>query len=624
VGENSALRAGVEQNPLPHLSVLFETRAQPILRPISTSQRITSSFKTPTTASRTAVYYRGLQSRKMSHQHSIQPKSSHRELHRFVLAFLLICLLSCGGGNQSSVSPSQQEPPPTPTQAGAISYVDCSASTNGAGTQSSPWNTLASVNALTFNPGDQILFDRGTTCSGELAPQGSGTTSSPIVIDAYGTGAQPIIDGGMNTAAVQLTGQQGWEINNLEIVGGNKYGVYIIGSAPNTAYTHFRLTNLNVHGAHYVSSTTNDSDEILITIGNTGESINDVVIDGVAAHDSTVNNGIYVDAGAPFNTSTPVLGNNITIQNSTVYNIYEMGMTIFAASNGMMQNNVVHNSGQCPPNPGCGPGASGGLMDLYCQTCIIQNNESYDIQDFSPWDGGDYDIDVWNTSNIVQYNYGHDSIGYCVSVFTADSVVSSNHIIRYNVCSNDAQLVNSPDPGEIFMNDAADGVSGTFNGIEIYNNTFYWNPATPAPAFNTSFASYSGTNPDFFKNNIIYSTVPYLIQTTSDFALDNNIYWTLSSAPDWNLNGTDYTSLASYQSATGQDLHSMFTDPMLNTPTYHSAGRPVSAFTLLSDSPALGAGANVCNGIAGCSIGTQDFWGNPLPDGSGYNIGAWQ
>jgi hypothetical protein len=116
------------------------------------------------TASRTAVYYRGLQSRKMSHQHSIQPKSPHRELHWFVLAFLLICLLSCGGGNQSSVSPPQQEPPPTPTQAGAISYVDCSASTNGAGTQSSPWNTLASVNALTFNPGDQILFNRGTTC----------------------------------------------------------------------------------------------------------------------------------------------------------------------------------------------------------------------------------------------------------------------------------------------------------------------------------------------------------------------------------------------------------------------------------------------------------------------------
>ncbi len=385
----------------------------------------------------------------MNSSNAIQGKPWHRlKAHAFpALVFLTsISLISCGGGSQSSSTGSSSSGPPPPPPPGATYYVDCSAATNGTGTQSSPWNTLASISFTTFSPGDEILFNRGTTCNGILEPLGSGTTSSPIVIDAYGTGPQPIIEGGMNNAAVQLVGQQGWEINNLEIVGGNKYGVYIVGSAPNTAYTHFRLTNLNVHGANYVSTTTDDSDEILIGIGNSGETINDVVIDGVSAHDSTVNNGIYIDAGTPFNTSTPVLGNGITIQNSTVYNIYEMGMTIFAATNGMMQNNVVHNSGQCPPDPGCGPGATGGLMDLYCQSCIIQNNESYDIQDFSPWDGGDYDIDAWNINNIVQYNYGHDSIGYCVSVFSANGVGGSNHIIRYNVCSNDAQLVDSPDP----------------------------------------------------------------------------------------------------------------------------------------------------------------------------------
>jgi hypothetical protein len=348
------------------------------------------------------------------------------------------------------------------------------------------------------------------------------------------------------------------------------------------------------------------------------------VLDGLTVHDSTVNNGIFIEAGTSLQTSSPNLGNNITVQNSTVYNIYELGITIYAATNGLMQNNVVHNTGQCPPNPGCGPGATGGLMDLYCHTCAMQNNESYDIQDFSPWDGGDYDIDVWNTSNTVQYNYGHDSIGYCVSVFSAFNLASSNHIIRYNVCANDSRLPNSPDPGEIFMNTNGAAVSGTLDGIKVYNNTFYWNPATPGPAFNTVNADFSGTSPNLFMNNIIYSTVPNLVQTTSDFALDHNIYWTGGTTPDWNFNGTDYTSLTSYQTASGQDAHSLFTDPMLNTPTYHTAGRPMTAFSLLSGSPALGAGANVCSGISGCSMGTQDFWGNPLPNGTGYNIGAWQ
>jgi len=457
-----------------------------------------------------------------------------------------------------------------------------------------------------------------------LAPRGSGTTASPIVIDAYGTGPQPIVDGGMNIAAVQLIDQQGWEINNLEIVGGNYYGVNIAGTSPNIAYTHFRLTNLNIHGAHYVASS-NDSGEIFITIGNAGETFNDVVLDGVMAHDSQVFNGIYIDAGIfATQTTDALLGNNVTVQNSTVYNVSGIGITLFVVNNGLMQNNVVHNTGQCPLTPGCGANTPGGLMDLYCEGCIIQNNESYAIQDWSPWDGGDFDIDVWSNNNIVQYNYGHDAAGYCISLFSANNAVGTGNIIRYNVCSNNDQLAGIADPGEIFLNTNGAAISGTLDGVQVYNNTFYWNPATPGPAFNTVNADFNGTNPNFFRNNIIYSTVPYLIETTSDFVLDNNIYWTLTAAPDWSFNSTDYTDLASYQSATGQDGHSLYTDPMLNTPNYHTVGRPVSAFTLQSGSPALGSGANVCTGITGCSMGTQDFWGNTLPNGSGYNIGAWQ
>jgi len=569
---------------------------------------------------------------------SIHPKRPPQPKSLGYIALMFLICLTAGGRDQSYSGPSSAPPaypeaprlprtprrPTRPRAAARSYYVDCSAASNGAATESSPWNTLAMVSATTFEPGDRIFFHRGTTCSGILEPLGSGTTRSPIVIDAYGTGPQPIIDGGMNTAAVQLIGQQGWEINNLEIVGGNYYGVNIAGTAPNTAYTHFRLTNLNIHGAHHTAAG-NDSGEVFITIGNAGETINDILIDGVTAHDSPVYNGIYIDAGVfATSTSPALLGNNITIQNSSVYNVSAIGMTLFVVTNGLMQNNVVHNSGQCPPNPGCG-GGTGGLMDLYCHTCIIQNNESYDIQDYSLWDGGDYDIDVWNTNNTVQYNYGHDSIGYCVSVFSADNVVSTDNIIRYNVCSNNGRLANSPDPGEIFMNTNGAAISGTLDGVQVYNNTFYWNPATPGPAFNTVNANFSGTNPNFFKNNIIYSTVPYLVQTTSDFVLDNNIYWTAGVAPDWNFNGVDYTRFASYQSASGQDAHSLYTDPMLNTPSYHSPGRPTSALTLLPGSPAIGAGADVCSGIAGaCSMGTQDFWGNPLPDGSGYNIGAWQ
>src|SRR5436190_21236699 len=61
-------------------------------------------------------------------------------------------------------------------------YVDCSAASNGTGTQSSPWNNLATVNATTFGSGDSILFKRGITCSGPLWPKGSGASGSPITL----------------------------------------------------------------------------------------------------------------------------------------------------------------------------------------------------------------------------------------------------------------------------------------------------------------------------------------------------------------------------------------------------------------------------------------------------------
>ena len=60
-------------------------------------------------------------------------------------------------------------------------------------------------------------------------------------------------------------------------------------------------------------------------------------------------------------------------------------------------------------------------------------------------------------------------------------------------------------------------------------------------------------------------------------------------------------------------------------PTYHAVGRSASAFTLQPNSPAIHAGADVCGGIAGCSMGMRDYFGNTLAKPrSGIDIGAYQ
>ena len=534
-------------------------------------------------------------------------------------AALLACTISGCGSSGANTGGTVSTPPPQTSF-----YIDCSAAANGDGSQSSPWNSLSYVNTYSFQPGNQIFFNRGTTCSGTLAPHGSGSSGSPITMDAYGTGAQPVIDGGTNLAVLQLYNQQYWEINNLEISGGGQYGVAISADQNATNYDHIYLRNLNVHGVSYVSTVRGDSAEVLITSTGLHSVIDDILVDGVTAHDTQGSEGIEIYAGGGTSNSDRSdqdLGNNITVQNSTAHDVGGDGILVMTATNVLMQNNVTYHTGLCSACTGSTPGA---LWEWFCHTCTVQNNESYANSTWGQgYDGGDFDIDYYNTNNIVQYNYGHDSAGYCVSVFGAENTVDSNNIIRYNVCSNNTQLANSPDPGEILLN-TWDG--GSIDGLQIYNNTFYWNPATPGMAINTTWANVTNNNPDLIENNIVYGAAPGMLASSSPFTLSNNIYWvTGAGTPSWQYNGATYSDFASYQAGSGQDTASLYVDPMLNDPTYDAAGKPATAFTLQPGSPAIGAGANLCAGQAsGCSMGTQDFFGNPLPSGSGYNIGAWQ
>lgn len=88
-------------------------------------------------------------------------------------------------------------------------YVDSVAGddANAGTTPSAPWQTIAKVNSVAFAPGDKILFKRGSTwAAADLVIDTAGTSAKRIVFGAYGTGANPVLDGGGATTPISCGG----------------------------------------------------------------------------------------------------------------------------------------------------------------------------------------------------------------------------------------------------------------------------------------------------------------------------------------------------------------------------------------------------------------------------------
>jgi hypothetical protein len=70
-------------------------------------------------------------------------------------------------------------------------YVSNAGNDANPGTESSPWKTIAKVNATRFGPGDRILLRRSEVWREQLTVSSSGAPGNPITFGAYGSGANP-------------------------------------------------------------------------------------------------------------------------------------------------------------------------------------------------------------------------------------------------------------------------------------------------------------------------------------------------------------------------------------------------------------------------------------------------
>lgn len=382
-------------------------------------------------------------------------------------------------------------------------YVDCGAKTagNGLGTKSA-WRSLTSVNGhAAFAPGDQILFKRGSTCKGKLAPKGSGAAGSPIVIGAYGSGAKPTIAGGgtgMATGTVTLKNQAYVTIRDLHVTNRSKSstttvhrsGVLVLndngGYLPGITLRWLTIDNVVsrlLYSKHYdardyggISVLTADRGD---GDGFPGLQIMDNTISGVGRTGIVTSNREYPDG----------LDTGVRIAGNTVSKTRGDGIILRGARNARIDHNVVKNVSNMWPCAGClkvaGMGANAGIWPTWSSDSVIEMNNVFGTH-VGHGDGEGIDLDIMAERITVQYNYVHDNDGGGV-LFCG----SKSSTVRFNIFENNKKSAIA------FIG------SVPAKNSSIYNNTIYGSKKTNARVvryFNGAHGS--GIS---LKNNVIYN-----------------------------------------------------------------------------------------------------------------------
>lgn len=303
------------------------------------------------------------------------------------------------------------------------------------------WRSLAPVNAREFQPGDRILFRAGSRFAGELKPRGSGTPEQPIVIDVYGEGSKPRIDGeGQVAQALHLYNVEGWEIRNLELTNHgaerakDRRGVYLelqnFGEA-----RHIVLKGLHVH--HVNGTTEKHKGEGYAIRWQCGGAEKPSRYNGLLIEDCHIQrcerNGIV--GGGHFRRDSWYPSLRVVIRRNLIEQIPGDGIVPIACDGVLVEYNRMRDGTPLEPDGE----AAAGIWPWSCDNAVIQFNEVSDHK--AGWDGQGFDSDFNCRNTVIQYNFSHDNVGgfllVCDSGDRAYSCGNIGTVVRHNLSVND-------------------------------------------------------------------------------------------------------------------------------------------------------------------------------------------
>ena len=288
---------------------------------------------------------------------------------------------------------------------------------------------------------------------------------------------------------------------------------------------------------------------------------------------------------------------------------------------GTVERCVTYDNGALSDYDGGGPV---GIWAFDASKITLWYDESYGNMTNSNRDGAGFDLDGGVTFSVMQNDYSHDNAGAGFLLAQGAGVRAwGRNYVRYNVSQNDGR---KNAYGALTLT----GGPGPSNAI-VENNTFYMSPASGASPSGVR-AKWAGTGV-FVRNNIFVTTgaIPLAsVDSSANFTnFNGNDWWSSGSAFKVVWNGTTYSTLANWQSATGKEMNGsaatgLSVDPKLTAPgagpTIGDAYKLTSLtqYKLKSGSPMLNAAVALASPFSSYTSATVDFFGQPLTDAAGH------
>jgi len=419
-----------------------------------------------------------------------------------------------------------------------------------------------------------------------LQLKGSGSEAGPIVVDMYGRGEKPCIDGGGIQDTILLENIEYWEISNIEITNLGptraswRTGVRISANGGGTL-RHIHLKNLYVHDVNGSNDKSREGCGIFFECkGRKPSRFDGLLIEGCHLV-RTDRNGICGRSSFINRSRNWFPSLNVVIRGNLLEDIGGDCIKPWGCDGCMVEYNIVRGGRMRAED------YAAGIWPWSCDNTVIQFNEVSGMKGTK--DGQGFDSDYNCRNSLFQYNYSHDNDGgfmlICSPATSSRNIGCEGTVIRYNISRNDG--------ARIFH------IGGRPRNTKIYNNVFY--VPDRRDIYAVLCTDWNGwAENTHFCNNIFYvnGKVRYEFGRSTNNVFEHNVFYGNHENPP-------------------EDPFAIADNPMLVNPGGGADGLDsLDGYKLKPGSPCIRAG------LAVEDCGSRDFWGNRLRDDTNPDIGA--